>query len=138
MATLRIYDLHQRASVIDLRHVLDLLAPRSRQANWAVATVKSSVEEWFEVTGPGGSELEKLLDATTRISREALSRLANEIQQVIWGAFIGYLAVEATEPWVIIRAIDSTFYEITTLDATVLDRVRSAYRDVRSAEAAWS
>lgn len=34
----------------------------------------------------------------------------------------------------VIRAIDSTFYEITTLDETVLDLIKSSFNGVRLAD----
>jgi hypothetical protein len=51
---------------------------------------------------------------------------------VIWGQFVATLP-EQMDAWVVIRAIDSTFYEVTTSDEEVLAKIRLAYKDVRVA-----
>ena len=139
MATLRIYDLHQHGRAIDLRQLLDLLAPHSLRADWIVSTVKSSEsgEEWFEATGDGGERLEALAQTDSRLSGTALAVLAKDTRQVIWGEFIGSFPKMQDGAWVTIRAIDSTFYEVTTSDKTVLGKIRSAFNDVRFADAPW-
>lgn len=137
MATLRIYDLTQHRLALDLRDLFRLLAPRSLQATWTISTVKSSEPglEWFEATGEGGEKLEALAQEDTRMGGMDLSALAEKTRQVIWGEFVGSLPVKPDERWIIIRAVDSTFYEITTLDETVLNLVRSSFKDVRLADA---
>jgi hypothetical protein len=44
---------------------------------------------------------------------------------------------EAAQEASLIRAIDSTFYEVTTLDQAVLDKISSSYKDVKRADAPW-
>jgi hypothetical protein len=137
MATLRIYDLDQGALAVDLRHLLGLLAPRSLRADWTVSTVKffELGHEWFEATGHGGEELEKLAQTGSRLSGLYLAALAKDTRQVIWGEFVGAFPEIEEGAWVTIRAIDSTFYEVATLDQTVLDKIMSSYKDVRRADA---
>ncbi|TCN14701.1 hypothetical protein [Sinorhizobium americanum] len=138
MATLRIYDLRQHVLALDLRDLLRLLAPRSLEANWTVSTVKSSKpgHEWFEATGDGGEQLEKLAQDDAQLSGSDLAALAEETQQVIWGEFVGSGPTQSDKTWVTIRAVDSTFYEIDTDDETVLSKISSTYSDVRTGEAA--
>ena len=50
--------------------------------------------------------------------------------QVIWGEFTGFKEGVLT-PWVILRAIDSSFCEVETDDEQVLDSVRETFSDVR-------
>lgn len=139
MATLRIYDLHQQVLAIDLSHLLDLLAPRSLKADGIVSTVRSSEsgEEWFEATGDGGEQLEVLAQTDSRLSGTALAALAKDTRQVIWGEFVGSFPKMQDGAWVTIHAIDSTFYEVTTSDKTVLEKIRSAFNDVRPADVPW-
>ena len=139
MATLRIYDLHQQVLAIDLSHLLDLLAPRSLKAGWIVSTVKSSEsgEDWFEATGDSGEQLEVLAQTGSRLSGTALAALAKDTRQVIWGEFVGSYPKTQDGAWVTIRAIDSTFYEVTTSDKAVLEKIKSAFNDVRPANAPW-
>lgn len=140
MATLRIYDLKEHLLSLDLRDLLRVLAPRSLQATWTISTVKSSQpgHEWFEATGEAGNKLEALAQKDTRVSGVDLSALAKKTRQVIWGEFVGSLPSKADENWVIIRAIDSSFYEVTTLDETVLDLIKSSFNGVRLADAPFA
>jgi hypothetical protein len=137
MATLRIYDLKHHVLALDLRDLLRLLAPRSLEANWIVTTVKSSKHghEWFEATGEGGEQLEELAQDNARLSGSDLAALAEKTQQVIWGEFVGSGPMQSDKAWVTIRAVDSTFYEIDTDDETVLSKISSTCKDVRTGDA---
>lgn len=137
MAILRIYDLKQNVLALDLRDLLRLLTPLSLQANWIVSTVKSSKpgHEWFEATGEGGEQLEALAQDNARLSGSDLAALAEKTRQVIWGEFLGSRPTQSDKTWVIIRAVDSTFYEIDTDDKAVLSKISSTYKDVRTGEA---
>lgn len=134
MPSVRIYDLEGHA---ELRDLLRLLSPRSLRANWMVSTVKSSIpgHEWFDATGEGGEKLEALAQDNAEISGSYLAALAENTRQVIWGEFVGSLPAEPSNTWLIIRAADGTFYEIETDDETVLNKISSTYRDVRTGEA---
>jgi len=137
MTTLRVYDLKDQVLALDLRDLLRLLAPRSFKARWVVSTVKSSKlgHEWFEATGEGGERLEGLAQHDGQISGSDLAALAENTRQVIWGEFVGSAPTQSDKPWVIIRAVDSTFYEIDSDDEAVLNKISSAYKDVRMGEA---
>jgi hypothetical protein len=142
MAILRIYDLKDHVLALDLRDVLLLLAPRSLQASWVVSSVKSSrpEHEWFEATGESGERLEALAQKNSRVSGAELLAIAENTLQVIWGEFTGSAPNPPGNIWVIIRAADSTFYEIETDDETVLNKIVSTYKDIRIAEtpiASW-
>jgi hypothetical protein len=139
--TLRLYDLRNQALAVHLPNLIDLLAPRSLEARWIVSpvsieypTLGRSIDK-FMMTGPGRpgeDQLETLADSGASVSGVILSKYAHEAYQVIWGQFVAALP-EQTDAWVVIRAIDSTFYEVTTSDEEVLDKIRSAYSDVRVA-----
>ena len=91
--------------------------------------------EWFEATGEGGERLEGLAQDDGRLSGSDLAAIAENTQQVIWGEFVGSEPTQSERPWVIIRAIDSTFYEIDSDDEAVLSKISSTYKDVRTGEA---
>lgn len=137
MTTLRVYDLNQHVLALDLRDLLRLLAPSSLQGRWVVSTVKSSISghEWFEATGEGGEQLERLAQDDVQLSGFDLAALAEKTLQVIWGEFVGLEPTRSDKRWVIIRAVDSTFYEIDSDDEAVLNKISSTYKDVRTAEA---
>lgn len=143
MATLRIYglfDAKRREIVIDLRHFLRVLAPRSVQASWTVSTVKSSEpgRAWFDASGDGGRDLEALARENAQVSGPVLAALAEATEQVIWGEFVGRFPAETDRSWITIRVVDSSFYEVTTLDDTAMRKIRAAFRDVRSADAPFA
>jgi hypothetical protein len=137
MATLRIYDTRQQVLAFDLRDILHLLAPMALQVTWTVSTVKSSEpdHDWFEATGEEGKRLEALAQADTRLSGVELTALAEKTRQVIWGEFIASPSSGTDERWIIVRAVDSTFYEITTFDEAVIKVIKSSFKDVRIADA---
>ncbi len=141
MTTLRIYDCREHALAVDLRDLIDLLAPRSLEASWTASPVRMnhpdrgiSVDE-FLMTGtgkPGQDQLEQLAASGSSVSGARISEAAHEAWQVIWGQFTATLP-ELSDAWVVIRAIDSTFYEVTSSDDAVLNAIRSTYKDVRAA-----
>src|ERR1700687_1814950 len=92
MTTLRIYDLRDgRVLALDLRDLIDLLAPRSLESSWTVSPV--SVEyptlgrtfDEFMVTGQGGDQLESLAASGSLVSGLILAEYAHATHQVIWG-----------------------------------------------------
>jgi hypothetical protein len=135
MATLRIYD-----PSVNLSDLVRLLAPRSLQATWTVSTVKCSEPDdgGFDASGEGGERLEALALQDARIPGSELAALATETRQVIWGEFVGSFPTKSQERWITIRSVDSTFYEITSLDDAVLNKMRSTFNDVRLAEAPFA
>ncbi len=140
MTTLRIYDYRDGVLAFDLRDLIDLLAPRSLEASWTASPVRLNhpdvgrFYDEFMMTGrqPGKDELEVLAANGLSVCGVTFSEAAHAAWQVIWGQFVATLP-EQNDVWVVIRAIDSTFYEVTTSDETVLAKIRSAYRDVRVA-----
>jgi hypothetical protein len=142
MTTLRIYDYKKNGALaLDLRDLVDLLAPRSLEATWTVSPVglrdrrDGTASEEFMMTGPGEvgqDKLEQFAASGSSVSGAMLSKAAHEAHQVIWGEFTATLPEQA-DPWVVIRAIDSTFYEVTSSDESVLGAIRAAFRDVRLA-----
>lgn len=138
MATLRIHDSNGPALAVDLRHLIDLLAPRSLQATWTVSPVTfhfpshDLTEKELMATGQGSDLLEELARTGSSVSGAAMSELAHATRQVIWGEFAATLPRQDVA-WVTIRAIDSSFYEVTTTDEAVLNKVKSTYQDVRVA-----
>jgi hypothetical protein len=139
MTTLRIYDHRDRVPALDLRDLIDLLAPRSLEASWTVSPVRMNHPnlgiffDEFVMTGPGEpgqDQLEQLAVSGSSVSGASISEAARETWRVIWGQFTATLP-EQSDPWVVIRAIDSAFYEVTSRDEAVLNVIRSTYKDVR-------
>ena len=135
MTTLRIYDYREGVLALDLSDLIDLLAPHSLEASWTASPVRVNDPDLgrfydeFMMTGPsqpGEDQLEVLAAKGMSVSGVTFSAAAHAAWQVIWGQFVATLR-EQNDVWVVIRAIDSTFYEMTTSDETVLAKIRSAY-----------
>jgi hypothetical protein len=141
MTMLRIHDYRNGVLALDLRDLIDLLAPRSLEANWIVSPVTLNYPQLdrsldnFMMTGPGEpgqDQLEQLAASRSSVNGIMISEAAHAAWQVVWGQFVATLPGQK-ESWVVIRAIDSTFYEVTSADEVVLNAIRSAYKDVRVA-----
>lgn len=52
---------------------------------------------------------------------------------MIWGEFQAYVDLSATVPVLIMRVIDSSFYEVATNDTRVIRNLKVVFRDVRPA-----
>jgi hypothetical protein len=126
MAALSIYDLRTVAAgsflAVDLVDILHLCDSQVQASNWHVSDV--------ECIGEGADELRAISDSGRPLGGEELLRLAGSVSQVIDGDFQGFLNA-APRPWLIVRAVDSTFYVVITNDAVVLSKIRTRFKDVR-------
>jgi len=130
MEKLAIYDLDGFCLAFDLRDVLRVLAPRSLAATWTIRTP----DAWsFEATGAGGARLEELAEVSGQISGDELLAVADDTVQVIWGDFAGALPDDPNREWLIVRAVDSSFFAIETSDQAALAAIKSSFKDVRVA-----
>ena len=128
----RIYDRQKNhALAIDLRHVLRALGHRARTSVWEVSE-EASFNEPVAVTGDAADDLERLSMQGVRVDGSELMRLAEKVDQVIWGEFRAFKDPTSDKPWLIVRAIDSHFYEVESDETAVHDAIDSAFRDVRN------
>jgi hypothetical protein len=105
----------------DLLDLLLLLGTEGQDAEWIVAGV--------ECLGPGSDELYRLVSNETHISGRHLFEVAKGITQVIDGSFAAYRDGEPV-PWLVIRAVDSSAYDIESDDEDVLARIREHFKEV--------
>ena len=120
MHGLRINDLAPQGFLAyDLRDFLALLGDDANTLLWHVVG-----DVW--ATGERSDELEKLADSKERVPSGRLIELASAVTQVIDGEFAGYLPQD-DEPWVIIRAIDSSYYEFICRAPEILRRARDRF-----------
>lgn len=132
MHIVRIYGATDNMLDFDLRHILAALGAQATEGSWMVSGV-AAYDEAFDATGEQAGGLEELAASGRRIKGDRLRDLANGTQQVIWGEFQAYADASATAPVFILRAIDSSFYEVATNDPHVLQNLKATFRDVRSA-----
>jgi hypothetical protein len=132
MRTIQIHDLKQGALALDLREILAALGPRAHATYWTVSDVASS-DQALDATGDGADALEELALSGERTAGTRLIDIARTVSQTIWGEFRGYSDKAAAEPWIVIVAVDSSWFEVRSDDAAALAGIRGAFKDVRSA-----
>lgn len=126
MRGIRIKDLHEKGFLsFDLRHILDLLGERAMLSSWL------ATEVW--ATGDAALELEHLANGQVFIEGATLIRLASNVVQVIDGEFSAF-EKGCPLPWVVICAVDSSYYEVFSADSSVLEKVRGSFRQVSNCE----
>jgi hypothetical protein len=126
MNGLRIDDLAEgRYLAFDLREILAALGPQARTSRWVCTDL------WCIPFGePDESVLEKQYSPGSTITGEELVRLAAKIRQVVDGTFRAF-AESADRPWLIVRAVDSSFWEVFSTEPEALERLRCRFRSVR-------
>jgi len=127
MRGLRIKDKAPRGYLAcDLRDFFEILGASASGLRWLVVG-----DVW--ATGERSQELESLANSGKHVSTDKLKELAEAVTQVIDGEFAGYrLGDEA--PWVIVRAIDSAYFELMCGDEAILENVRKRFADVSACE----
>lgn len=111
-----------RFLAVDLADILRLLGSRAEDAEWELSEV--------ECVGVAADTVYQLAESKARVPGRTLLRLASDVTQVIEGVFAGYLTSQA-QPWIIIRAVDSSAYDVQTEDQDILRRIKQQYKRVR-------
>src|SRR5690349_2826959 len=109
----------------DLRDVLSALGERATFSRWQITplTASTGLNEVM-VTGEAAADrLEEVSRSGERIPGALLQQLARDVVQVIWGEFRAYDGLER-KPWVIVRAIDSSWFEVETEAVDALQSLR--------------
>jgi hypothetical protein len=106
---------------VDLISILNLLGPRAAASEWEIRDLECAIPEL--------PELCRLSETEEKIPGDRLLRLAREAPQIIDGSFKGYMRGQ-DKPWVIIRAVDSSAYDVETNDDELLSRIRQKFRQV--------
>lgn len=106
---------------VELSAILDLLGDPGRESTWRLRGLEVAPSETAQ-------RLHAHSDRGEAISGQELLQLAARKPQLIDGEFEGWLP-EADTPWVLIRAIDSTSWDLLCEDDQVLDRTRAQFRN---------
>src|SRR5438105_3128206 len=106
----------------DLSDILRLLGPAAADAEWEISGVEC-------VGGAAAEELHRLAKARARVAGQTLLSLAAQVTQTIDGVFTGFRAGEQ-QPWVIIRAADSSSFDVESDDEDVLASVKQRFHDL--------
>src|SRR5262245_15139740 len=126
MKALMIRDMEPTRQVlaVDLRHVLTALGSRALSSDWRVRNV------W--ATGNATSALESLDDQQT-VTGATLKSLAENVIQIIDGEFAAFDPGSVTA-WVIVEAVDSSYYTVRAEDDAVLETIRRSFQEVSAYE----
>ena len=106
----------------DLRDLLAVLGPDVARSRWAARDVEA-------LGGTAATVLHAVSASGEMLNGERLIELALQVDQIIDGEFSGYLADEA-RPWAIIRAVDSSAYDICCDLPEVLSAIRLRFSQV--------
>jgi hypothetical protein len=134
MEAIRIHDARPNGVLaVDLLPVLAAVGPRALSSEWTVNDVRTAKGlEALMATGGGADELERLVQSRARITGSRLVDIMMDVQQVIWGEFKGFETAVSDDPWIIIIAFDSTWFEVQSSDRAMLDRLKARFSDVRA------
>lgn len=128
---LKITDLENGLLKVNLSDLITLFYEDASSAVWLVKPVKlQDGYEYFEVTGVLKDQFEQIANSNELIGGNDLFELVQNTVQVIWGEFHAFTEEGADKAFVIIRAIDSTFYEIETSDEDLRGLIKSNYQNV--------
>jgi len=106
---------------VNLIEILQAIAPAILTTQWQITNL--------ECLGTTAAQLYQIADDGQLISSRFLLELAPEITQVINGKFQGYRLNE-NQSWLIITAVDSTAYDIETVDESILNQLRQQFQQV--------
>ncbi|MEO0972716.1 MAG: hypothetical protein AAFX85_06435 [Pseudomonadota bacterium] len=87
------------------------------------------------IDGDAAAAMHRLSDSSDPVPGAVLQSLAEAITQTIDGEFVGTLNGES-EPWIVIRAIDSSAFDVMTDDDEVLSKLRVRFAQVVDIEEA--
>ena len=107
---------------VTLEDVLRLLGRRAETSVWKISGVET-------LENGGKDTLQGMSDSGTPVRGSELLRLASTRPEIIDGTFAGYENDE-DEPWIVIRAVDSSAYDVETNDERLLDQVRKRFQNV--------
>lgn len=105
----------------DLQEVLQALGPKVSTSAWMIRDLNYVSRDERDIPTFHSSERKRIP------GDELLASLPN-LLQVIDGEFRAF--EKGSEPWVIIRAIDSSWWEVQSRDASAFDAIRHRFQNV--------
>jgi hypothetical protein len=106
---------------VDLRDILRALESEARTSAWRIREI--------EAIGPAADELRRLAEDGAPVSGERLLALSTGISQTIDGLFEAYRS-GGESPWLRVRAVDASAFDVESIDDFVLHKVRRAFKVV--------
>ncbi|NES74353.1 MULTISPECIES: hypothetical protein [Okeania] len=106
---------------VNLADILQLLGSKLASTEWEVLDI--------ECLGTNKNPLHELADTKTRVSGDTLLQIASNVTQIIDGTFLCY-PDNGQEPNIIIRAVDSSAYDVESSDETILTKLQQRFQQV--------
>ena len=120
MRGITITDRDQRGILsVSLSDLLMVLQPVINDSLWTCDDVES--------TGEGSADLHRVCDSKSKIDSQTLSTLASGLDQVIDGTFSAFRPNQS-QPWLIVRAVDSSAFDVETDELRLLQSLRTRFR----------
>ena len=128
MRAVKIRDMEpgRKVLAVDLRHVLDAIGKRALESSWQIDGLWSTPET-------EANPLERLANQQEPVPGRTLKEAADNVDQVIDGEFMAFEAGQ-DDPWVVVEAVDSTYYSVRSKESDVLSSIRDRFRDVSDYE----
>ncbi len=105
----------------DLKNVLEVIGNRPAGWTWMI--------QGLECTGPSAEIIHGLSDSGRRVEDKMLVDLLNGVMQTIDGSFLGY-PQDAVLPAIVVRADDSSCFDVLSDDQAILKRIQERFREV--------
>ena len=112
----------------DLAQLVEALGARARVARWRALPSPSYVSDVDVAAFDAASD-----SPGPWISGEEMLAHARAIRQVIDGEFQAVQPGEPSAPWLVLRAVDSSWWEVYSDDPDVGAALRLAFHDIRPA-----
>jgi hypothetical protein len=109
---------------VDLLDLFRVLRSALDDVEWSISGL--------ELSGPGAEELYDIEQRRERISTATLEPLAEKLGQVIDGEFAAHQK-GAVVPFLKLRMVDSSSWDVSTDEPQLLERVRRAFTCVHEA-----
>jgi hypothetical protein len=129
MKGITIKDKKDHFLTFDLRDILNIIGDPALTSTWKLSDV--------EANGNTAEKLHEINDKGSAISGYDLLSLSIDLTQFIDGNFEAFRN-EENSPWLVIRAIDSTEFDVETDDDQILQKVRQSFTNVSDLLESWS
>lgn len=112
----------RKTLAFDLRDLLRLVGDDAISYYWEINHV--------ECLGVGAQLMHDASDSDLWVPGSQLLLMAQDVYQIIDGDFKGYRAEVSPEPWIVFRAIDSSYYDVLSDNLSLLEFIRQQFHHV--------
>lgn len=105
----------------DLIDILKIIGERAIKSNWLCKHV--------ECQGEMADVLHTISDSQEIISGKKLVEIASGIMQIIDGMFLAFNN-EKNKPWLIISAIDSSYFDVEVDDIVIMEKLTNRFHKI--------